>query len=48
MQGINFGVQSFCFQDVRDNEKVAEMVKEIGVDSIEVCGIHANFNNPEE
>jgi sugar phosphate isomerase/epimerase len=48
MKKINFGVQSFCFREVRDNKKVAEMVKEIGVDSIEVCGIHADFSNPEE
>ena len=33
---MDFGVQSFCFRDFKDNTAVADMVKEIGVDKIEV------------
>lgn len=44
----DFGVQSYCFRNFKDNRKVAELVKTIGVDKIELCGIHANFENVEE
>jgi sugar phosphate isomerase/epimerase len=44
---LDFGVQSFCFRNFKDNKDVARMVREIGVDKIEVCGIHADFNQPE-
>jgi len=44
---MNFGVQSFCFRHFKDNAEVAEKVKAIGVSSIEVCGVHADFNDPE-
>lgn len=44
---MNFGVQSFCFRHFKDNAEVAEKVKAIGVSSIEVCGVHADFNAPD-
>lgn len=44
---LNFGVQSYCFREFKDNATVAQKVKDIGVNSIEVCAIHADFNNPE-
>ncbi|NBC10742.1 MAG: TIM barrel protein [Planctomycetes bacterium] len=44
---MNFGVQSYCFRHFKDNAEVAEKVKQIGVDSIEVCGVHADFNDPD-
>ncbi len=43
---MNFGVQSYCFRHFKDNADVAGKVKEIGVSSIEVCGVHADFNDP--
>lgn len=42
---LDFGVQSYCFRNFKDNKEVAKKVKEIGVSSIEVCGVHANFND---
>ena len=42
---LDFGVQSFCFRNFKDNAEVARKVREIGVDKIEVCGIHANFHD---
>ena len=44
---LDFGVQSYCFRHFKDNADVANKVKEIGVDKIEVCGIHADFNDPD-
>lgn len=40
-----FGVQSYCFRNFKDNAVVAEMVKEIGLNSIEVCAVHADFSD---
>lgn len=40
-----FGVQSYCFRNFKDNADVARKVREIGVDKIELCGVHANFHN---
>lgn len=39
------GVQSFCYREFKDNAKVAELVKEIGLNRIEVCAVHADFND---
>lgn len=42
----DFGVQSYCFREFKNNADVAKKVREIGLDKIEVCGIHADFQNP--
>ncbi len=44
---MNFGVQSYCFRNFKDNKEVAQLVKKIGVSSIELCGVHADFDKPE-
>jgi len=46
MRATDFGVQSYCFRNVADNREVARMVREIGLDKIEVCGVHADFSDP--
>ena len=43
---LDYGVQSFCFRHFKDNADVAQKVLEIGVKSIEVCAVHADFNDP--
>jgi len=43
----DFGVQSFCFRNFKDNATLAQKIKEIGVEKTELCGIHADFNKPE-
>jgi sugar phosphate isomerase/epimerase len=43
---LDFGVQSYCFRHFKDNAEVAKMVRAIGVDKIEVCGVHADFSEP--
>ena len=44
---LDFGVQSYCFRNFKDNAEVALKVREIGVDKVEVCAIHADFHNLE-
>lgn len=44
---IDFGVQSYCFRHFKDNAVVASKVRGIGLDKIELCGIHANFDDPD-
>jgi sugar phosphate isomerase/epimerase len=44
----DFGVQSYCFRDFKDNADVAKKTRAIGVDKIELCGVHADFNKPGE
>jgi sugar phosphate isomerase/epimerase len=39
------GVQSYCFRGFKDNAKVASLVREIGTNKIELCGVHIDFNN---
>ena len=41
----DFGVQSFCFRNFKDNKTVAELTKKIGVNKIELCAIHADFDD---
>ena len=43
----DFGVQSYCFRHFKDNVEVAKLVREIGLDKIEVCAVHANFDDAE-
>jgi len=42
-----FGVQSYCFRHFKDNAVVAKKVRDIGLDKIELCAVHADFNQPE-
>lgn len=39
----NLGVQSYCFRNFKDNKVVAKMVKELGINKIELCGVHVDF-----
>ncbi|MEI6034204.1 MAG: TIM barrel protein [Verrucomicrobiae bacterium] len=43
----NLGVQSYCFRHFKDSATVAVKVRGIGLDRVELCGIHADFNNPQ-
>jgi sugar phosphate isomerase/epimerase len=44
---LDFGVQSYCFRHFKDNAEVAAMVRGIGLDKIEVCGVHADLSDPQ-
>lgn len=41
----DFGVQSYCFRNFKDNAKVAELTKKIGLSKIELCAVHVDFDN---
>lgn len=43
----NLAVQSYCFRHFKDNADVAAKVREIGLDKIEVCAVHADFDDVE-
>lgn len=45
---IPYGVQSWCFREFKDNNVVAKKVRDIGLNSIELCNVHANLDNPAE
>lgn len=42
---LDFGVRSYCFRECKDNRTVARLVRETGLDKIEVCAVHGNFND---
>jgi sugar phosphate isomerase/epimerase len=44
---MNLAIQSFCFREFTDNRAVARMVRELGLSRIEVCAVHADFNDLE-
>lgn len=43
----DFGVQSYCFRNFKDNAVVAQHVRDIGLDKVEVCAVHVNFDDPD-
>jgi sugar phosphate isomerase/epimerase len=45
-KSLDFGVQSYCFRNFKDNSEVARKVREIGLDKVEVCRVHADFQKP--
>jgi hypothetical protein len=44
---LNFGVQSWCLRHFKDNATVARMVRHLGLQTIELCAAHADFDRPE-
>jgi len=45
-KSLDFGVQSYCFRHFKDNATVAQKVRGIGLDKIELCAAHADFDDP--
>jgi sugar phosphate isomerase/epimerase len=45
---IDFGVQSWCFRETRDNAVLAGKVRALGLDQVELCGAHGDFSKPED
>jgi sugar phosphate isomerase/epimerase len=41
----DLGVQSYCFRHFKDNAQVAQLVRECGLDKIELCAVHADFGD---
>jgi len=46
-KATDFGVQSYCFRHFKDNARVAAMVREIGLEKIEVCRVHGDLSDPD-
>ena len=44
---LDFGIQSFCFRNFKSNKDVVKKVKEIGLNKIEICEVHADFKDAE-
>ena len=45
MQTSKIAVQSYCFRNFKDNAQVAQMAAECGFAQIELCGVHADFQD---
>jgi sugar phosphate isomerase/epimerase len=43
-KALEFGVQSWCFRNFKENTDVAAKVRDIGVDKLEISGAHADFH----
>jgi len=41
----DFGVQSYCFREFKDNKEVAQLIRKIGLNKTELCEVHANFQD---
>ncbi|MFQ3671197.1 MAG: hypothetical protein SNJ84_07040, partial [Verrucomicrobiia bacterium] len=39
-------VQSYCFRGLKENRAVAREVRVLGLERIELCGVHADFSDP--
>ncbi len=44
-KALDFGVQSYCFRETKSNADLAKKVVEIGLNKLEICGVHADFQN---
>jgi len=45
--GEELGIQSFSFRHFEKNEEVIECLKRCGASTVELCGRHADFTDPE-
>lgn len=45
-KALDFGVQSYCFREFKRNTEVVEKILELGLNKVELCGIHADFRDP--
>ena len=45
-RALDFGVQSYCFREIKNNAEVAEKIRELGLSRVELCGVHADFHRP--
>lgn len=44
----NLGIQSYCFRKFNNTIDIINLCKSIGVEAIELCGIHIDVNNPSD
>lgn len=41
-------IQSWCFRNFPERERLAELLRECSVNRVELCGLHLNLENPLE
>ncbi|MDR3707851.1 MAG: sugar phosphate isomerase/epimerase [Capsulimonadaceae bacterium] len=46
--GIPLGIQSWCFRGSKTNDEVIARLKSCGLNGIELCGVHVDFNKPAD
>mgnify|MGYP006266977625 CR=1 FL=1 len=39
------GIQSFCFRTLKDASELCPVLKDLGLNRLEVCAVHADFND---
>lgn len=44
----DLGIQSYCFRGFKENSRVAELLKSCGVNVIELCAVHVDFNDTKK
>lgn len=44
----DLGIQSYCFRGIKDNAMIAELLKKCGVNVIELCAVHVDFNDEKK
>ena len=42
--GAELGAQSYCFRNFKDNAQVIQLLKQAGLNKVELCGVHVNFS----
>jgi sugar phosphate isomerase/epimerase len=45
--GQELGIKSYCFREFKDNRTVVKMLKECGVDRLDISGTHFNIHSPD-
>ena len=45
INGIELGIQSWCFRGFKTHEEVIRATKEIGLTCVEMCSAHVNFSD---
>lgn len=46
MLSDRLGIQSWCFREFKETDKLIEALKKCTVDRIELCGVHIDVNSP--
>ncbi|MGI6495901.1 MAG: sugar phosphate isomerase/epimerase family protein [Kiritimatiellia bacterium] len=42
---VSFAVQSFCFREIKELPALADAVRACGLDRLELCGVHVDFQD---
>lgn len=48
LDGISLGCQSWCYRDFRGADKLASLLRESNLDTLEMCSVHCDFGDREQ